>query len=114
MSARLEAYLARLYVDPDVRRAFLADARTAATQAGLAPTEIAALERIDRTGLELAARSFARTRAAQRSPSRLARRIRGWLAHRPFRGCTLLRTTLGGVAWPPPFRSSSPSRRRWD
>jgi hypothetical protein len=82
MSARLEAYLARLYADTAARRAFLADPRAAATGAGLGASEIAALERIDRTGLELAARSFARPRAARRPRSWLGRLLRGWFAPR--------------------------------
>ncbi len=58
MSAALEAYLARLYLDTDARRAFTADPRAAASRAGLQPADIAALERIDRVGLELTARSL--------------------------------------------------------
>jgi len=69
-SPRFEAFLARLYVDGEFRAAFLADPRRAA--AGLAPDEIAALEAIDREGLELAADSFARKRAG-----RASRRSRG-------------------------------------
>jgi hypothetical protein len=78
MSAALEAYLARLYLDADARHAFLADARAAATRAGLAPTDVAALETIDRVGLELAARSFAakRTAARRRPLARLWARLR--------------------------------------
>ena len=66
MSARLEAVLARLYVDPDTRRRFVADPPGVARDAGLDESETAALIAIDRTGLELAAESFARKRARRR------------------------------------------------
>jgi hypothetical protein len=82
MSASLETYLVKLYLDRDARRAFLADPRGAATEAGLSPDDVAALERIDRDGLELAARSFARKREAQQRRGRWARllaRCRAWL-----------------------------------
>ena len=58
MTPRFEAFVARLYVDATLRRRFLADARGEATRAGLSADEIQAVERIDRTGLELAAGSF--------------------------------------------------------
>jgi hypothetical protein len=58
MSPQFEAFVARLYVDETLRRRFLADAKGEASRAGLSPTEIQAVERIDRTGLELAADSF--------------------------------------------------------
>lgn len=82
MSASLETYLVKLYLDRDARRAFLADPRAAATAAGLGPEDVAALERVDRDGLELAAQSFALKREAQRPRSRWARliaRCRAWL-----------------------------------
>jgi hypothetical protein len=72
VSASLEAYLARLYLDADARRAFVADPRGAARIAGLDDNDVTALERIDRTGLELAARSL--------QAKREGRRRRGWLA----------------------------------
>jgi hypothetical protein len=62
MSPQFEAFVARLYVDSTLRDRFLADARAEATRAGLTPNEIRAVERIDRTGLELAAASFAHKR----------------------------------------------------
>ena len=68
MSAALEAYLARLYLDTAARRAFTADPRAGATQAGLDATDVAALERIDRVGLDLTARSLRAKR--QSSPRR--------------------------------------------
>jgi hypothetical protein len=72
-SARGETLLARLYVEPATRAAFLADPRAVATAAGLAPEEGRALADVDRVGLELAARSFATKRA-------WAPRRRSWLA----------------------------------
>jgi hypothetical protein len=68
VSPAFEAFLARLYVDAEARAAFLADPRAAAR--GLAPDEVAALERIDRVGLELAADSFAHKRAAKAAHAR--------------------------------------------
>ena len=73
MSAAFEAFLARIYVDDEARRRFLADPRQEAARAGLAEAEQEALAAIDRVGLELAARSFARKRAVA-----TRRRRRGW------------------------------------
>ena len=70
-SPRLEAFLARLYVDAAARRRFLADPAGTAREAGLDDGQADALATIDRVGLELAARSFAAKRRA-------ARRPRGW------------------------------------
>jgi len=65
MSAQnLEAFLAKLYVDSQARSRFLADPRREALNAGLNEDDCAALEKIDFVGLELAADSFARKRAA--------------------------------------------------
>jgi len=72
VSASLEAYLARLYLDAAARRAFAADPRGAAARAGLDETDVAALEQIDHAGLELTARSL--------QAKREARPRRGWLA----------------------------------
>jgi hypothetical protein len=58
MSPAFESFVARLYVDETLRRAFLVDAVATATRAGLTPDEIRAVGAIDRTGLELAARVF--------------------------------------------------------
>jgi hypothetical protein len=62
MSIAFEAFLARLYVDAEVRGRFLADPRAQAAAAGLSAEEIEALVQIDRVGLALAAESFARKR----------------------------------------------------
>ena len=57
-SARLEAFLAKIYVDEQARERFLAAPRQEAVRAGLTEEEIVAVERIDRVGLELTARSL--------------------------------------------------------
>jgi hypothetical protein len=71
MSPAFEAFVARLYVDEALRRTFLADAVATAERAGLTPDEIRAVQRIDRTGLELAAGVFEhkrRRRSGARNP----------------------------------------------
>jgi uncharacterized protein (UPF0276 family) len=62
--ARVEALLARLYVDAGARARWLADPDGESRRAGLDDAAVAAMRRLDRSGLELAARSFARKRAA--------------------------------------------------
>jgi len=57
-----EAFLARIYVDPDARARFKADPYAEARRAGLSPEECAAIVKIDWVGLELATRSFAKKR----------------------------------------------------
>ena len=57
-----EAFLARIYVDPDARARFKADPYAEARRAGLFPEECAAIVKIDWVGLELATRSFAKKR----------------------------------------------------
>ena len=59
---KLERFLASLYVDPALRARFLSNPRAEASRAGLTPEQCRALEAIDRAGLEMAARSFARKR----------------------------------------------------
>lgn len=80
MSPAFEAFVARLYVDESLRRTFLADAVATAQRAGLSAEEIRAVQRIDRTGLELAAGVFEhkrRRRGSGSNPfSRLLKRIR--------------------------------------
>jgi len=61
---RFEKFLAKLYVDDEVRRRFESDPRGTATGAGLDAAEVEALENMDWTGLELASRSYARKREA--------------------------------------------------
>jgi hypothetical protein len=77
VSASLETYLVKLYLDADARRAFTADPRRAAAEAGLDAGDVDEVERIDRVGLELTARSLAAKRArTARRPWRL--RWREW------------------------------------
>jgi hypothetical protein len=64
-SPELEQFLATLYVNPEVRARFLAAPGEEAKRAGLSEEHCRALENIDRIGLEMAARSFARKRAAK-------------------------------------------------
>ena len=61
--SRLEAFLARIYVDQTAREKFLADPRGEAARAGLAPREIEDLVNIDREGLRLFAHSLEYKRA---------------------------------------------------
>jgi hypothetical protein len=79
MSAqKLEAFLAKIYVDDQARLRFLADPRREALSAGLTEDECAGLEKIDLAGLELAPQSFARKRAS-RPPKRDLSRVTRWL-----------------------------------
>ena len=64
-AARLESFLARLYVDEPARRRFISNPRAEAENAGLTEQDCAALENIDLVGLGLAADSFAKKRRAQ-------------------------------------------------
>jgi hypothetical protein len=77
-SARLEAFLARLYVDGEARARFLADPRAEARCAGLPEDTCLALAAIDRVGLEMAAVSFERKRLAQARRQPALRRLRRW------------------------------------
>lgn len=61
-ASRFEAFLAKLYVDESARAKFLADPRGEAMKAGLTEQEVAAVEKIDRVGLELFAQSLERKR----------------------------------------------------
>jgi hypothetical protein len=82
MSARkFEAFLAKLYVDDNLRSRFLADPRREASNAGLTDEDCAALEKIDLIGLELAAASFARKRAS-RPPRKPGSNLTRWLRRR--------------------------------
>jgi len=57
---RFEAFLAKIYVDEEARTRFLSDARGEAVKAGLTEQEVDAVERIDRVGLDLMAKSLER------------------------------------------------------
>ena len=75
-SPGLETFLARLYSDPDLLDRFLADPDGASRGARLSESERAAVVAIDRDGLVLAARSYARKRAMR---SVAGARFRSWL-----------------------------------
>ena len=66
-ASTLEAFLARIYVDPQARERFLSDPTAEALRAGLSSDEVEAVKQIDRVGLELFAASLERKR--QRRPS---------------------------------------------
>jgi hypothetical protein len=76
MRPEFETFLARLYTDAQLRARFLANPRAEAERHCMTVEESAALERIDRAGLELSARSFAHKRALKAS----SKRARSWLA----------------------------------
>lgn len=60
-----EAFLARLYADETARTRFLADPEGEAREAGFDEDAVRELAAIDPDDLRLAARSFARKRAAK-------------------------------------------------
>jgi hypothetical protein len=79
-SAALETFLATLYTDADARGRFLADMRGEAERAGLDAADVAALVDIDRTGLRMAAASYAHKREQHRRPrSSLASVALNWM-----------------------------------
>jgi hypothetical protein len=62
MSARLEMFLAKLYVDGDLRRRFFRDPEDAARHAGLSEWECSEVAKIPALDLERASGSFERKR----------------------------------------------------
>ncbi|MCI0413301.1 nitrile hydratase subunit alpha [bacterium] len=76
MSPAFEAFLARLYVDPEFRARFLKDRTREAYDVGLSHSEIAALLVIPQEDLEIAASSFEKKRRRMMvSKSTLASRL---------------------------------------
>jgi hypothetical protein len=63
----MERFLAKIYVDADARARFLAAPYVEAARAGLQEEQCRALEKIDRVGLAMAARSFGRKRERKRT-----------------------------------------------
>jgi hypothetical protein len=63
MMSAFETFLARLQFDPVAREAFRRDRRAEGAQAGLAETDLVALESVDLDGLEAAAQQLAYRRA---------------------------------------------------
>ena len=64
----LERFLAKIYIDPEARAKFLANPLEEAARAGLPDDLCKALQSIDRIGLEMAARSYARKREHKKRP----------------------------------------------
>jgi hypothetical protein len=94
-AAALEAFLARLYTDEPLRRAFLDRPEPVARAAGLDEAAVAQVAQMDLEGLVLAADSFARKRAAHsQSGSRPGSR------------------TGARTSWPARWRAWLPWRRR--
>ena len=80
-SIALEAYLAKLYTDVDAREAFLVDPERAARDEGISDTDAAALRDIDKTGLQMAAASYAHKREQHgRAKKSFYELLRVWLA----------------------------------
>ena len=78
MRPEFETFLARLYTDASLRTRFLADPRAEAQRHLLTAEECDALERIDRVGLEMSARSFAHKRAIKTARGRWWRTTFKW------------------------------------
>lgn len=76
--ARLEAFLARLYVDSDARSAFLGDRVGSANAAGLSDAERESVVALDASALELAARSFSYKRGVMQRLVAQRARQRSW------------------------------------
>jgi len=74
-SPAFEAFLARLYIDEDLRLRFLTSPADVARESGLSDTERQAVEAIDRDGLILAAESYARKRGRKSDLSRSRRQL---------------------------------------
>jgi hypothetical protein len=77
-AAGLEAFLARLYTDDTLRRDFLARPAAVARAAGFDEPTVRQLMEIDRDGLQLAADSYARKRAALGKPDTPRTRLARW------------------------------------
>jgi hypothetical protein len=70
-SPRFEAFLARLYSDPEFLTRFMRAPEEASREAGLDSREQAAAAAIDRAGLLMAARSYELKRGARRRGRRV-------------------------------------------
>ena len=78
-SPALETFLARLYSDAELRERFLAAPANVAAAFGLTPAEVAALEKIDHAGLQLAAKSYAKKRQLRHKPGTLAQKFKKFI-----------------------------------
>lgn len=79
-ACELEAFLARLYTDDGLLRAFLERPEAVTREAGLDPATARALVAIDREGLQLAAESYGKKRSAHRRADGAVRRKRWFFA----------------------------------
>ena len=61
-ASTVEAFLARIYVDPQARTRFFSNPTAEALKAGLSQEEVEAVKQIDQVGLELFALSLERRR----------------------------------------------------
>ena len=86
----LETFLARLYTDAPFREAFLRDPSGVAAGAGLDSQDCAALAAIDRTGLRMAATSYAAKRAGHAERAKAGKtigsKLRNWIRPRKKSG----------------------------
>ena len=84
-SPRFEAFLARLYSDPEFLSRFLRAPEEATREAGLDSRERSAASAIDRAGLLMAARSYGLKRGARGGRGRWRLRwfvrVRDWIFH---------------------------------
>ena len=78
MSARLEVFLAQLYVDADLRRRFFRDPEAAARHAGLSEWECREVAKVPALDLERAADSFERKREVKQRHRRMGNARRVW------------------------------------
>ncbi|APA68073.1 MULTISPECIES: hypothetical protein [unclassified Janthinobacterium] len=83
-SPALETYLAQLYTDDALRRAFLLAPHAQALLHGLSAQEADAMAAMDRIGLQMAAASYRAKRAGHGTQARPAQRwwrrlLAGWI-----------------------------------
>ena len=81
-SPQLETFLAQLYTDQALRQRFLEQPHAVAAAAGVTQQEARALAAIDRTGLQMAATSFAHKRAAHSRHRGPWKKLLRWIAIR--------------------------------
>ena len=84
MQQNVEKFLARLYVDAQLRGRFLRDPLAAAKAEGLSEQECAEVARISPQEMERAAGSFERKREGKKRHRRLGnvRRLLGWIKNK--------------------------------
>ena len=78
MQDRLERFMARLYTDGELRKAFVADPRVVGEREGLSAEQCRAMAAMPLDHLHRAARSYEhKRRGAKTKPASLARRLFG-------------------------------------